>query len=75
MGLTGSLFAGFNSLSKNLGRNPGSAPYKGLYGDALPERGAISRQNVCKRVVIFQVEVYEKGIAGFQSHAIQNRSN
>ena len=35
-------------------------PYNGLYGEAPPERGTFFRLQVYKRVVISQVEVYER---------------
>ena len=38
----------------------GGTPYNGLYGEATPERGAIFRLQVCKRVGISQVEAYKR---------------
>ena len=38
----------------------GDIPYNGLYGEALPERGALLRLKVYKRVRISQVGVYKR---------------
>ena len=38
----------------------GGIPYNGLYEEAPPERGTLSKLQVYKRVRISQVEVYKR---------------
>ena len=39
-------------------RGGGVTPYNSLYGEAPPDRGTFFRVQVCKRVEISQVKVY-----------------
>ena len=41
-------------------RGAGDTPYNGPYGEASPERGILFRLQVCERVGILLVEVYER---------------
>ena len=41
-------------------RGGGDTPYNGLYGEAPPERGTFFRLEVCERVGISRVQVWEK---------------
>ena len=42
------------------GGGGGGTPYNGLYGEAPPERGTFFRLEVCERVGISQVQVWER---------------
>ena len=44
-------------LSPRLG---GGTPYNGLYGEALPKRGTFFTLQVCERIRISRVKVYER---------------
>ena len=38
----------------------GGTPYNGLYGEVPPERGTFFRLEVCERVGILRVQVWER---------------
>ena len=42
------------------GGGGGDIPYNGLYGEAPPERGTFFRLEVCERVGISRVQVWER---------------
>ena len=41
-------------------RGEGGTPYDGLYGEPPPERGTFFRMEVCERVGISRVQVWER---------------
>ena len=51
------------TMTSKAGINPGGGgggtPYNGLYGEAPPERGTFFRLEVCERVGISRVQVWE----------------
>ena len=55
---TNYLPAGILNLAR--GGGGGGTPYNGLYGEAPPQRGTLFRLEVCDRVGISRVQVWER---------------